>query len=162
VSIAAVLSVQYGDASDFHAILGAFLVNVPNANDAGACDRAFLPWANRWLDSFDAEASREKAWAGSWTRSVWSRSGDVVRNERDAIQGAYIFGWVATIVAHGTYASAYVVYPAWEGTCLAVGLAVPNRDDATPQARALRDRFLNEILPNVRVSTSAPPSAENH
>jgi hypothetical protein len=155
--VPSVMSVQYGDASDFHAILAAFLVSVPDADEPGACDRAFLPWAGRWLDAFDAEARREKGWTGEWSRSVFSPAGQYVGEERVPIQGAAIFGRVATLLLHGTFSSAYAVYPAWKATCLAVGLAIPNRDHAEPQARALRDRFLREILPNVRVFLRTPP-----
>jgi hypothetical protein len=160
--VPSVMSVQYGDASDFHAILGAFLVKVQNANEPGACERSFLAYATKWLGAFDSEATPEKSWAGWWMRPVWSPKRIILREERVPIQGAYIFGRVMTLVAHGTYSSAYAVYPAWETTCLAIGLAVPNRDDATPQARALRDRFLKEMLEHVRVFAYAPPSEEEH
>lgn len=161
--VPSVVSVQYGEPSEFHAILGAFVVNVPDADEPGACDRAFVPWAGVWLDAFDTVYDRERNWAGTWKRNVWSRDREEpVGTELVGIQGAYIFGKVATVLMHATFACAYAVYPAWKKTCLAVGVAVPNRDDAAPQARALRDRFVGEVMPSVRVDVSTPPAEERH
>jgi hypothetical protein len=161
--VPSVVSIQYGEPSDFHAILGAFVVDVRNADEPGACDRAFVPWAGIWLDAFDAVYDLERAWAGTWRRNIWSREGDeAVGWEYAAIQGATIFGKVATVLMRETFACAYAVYPAWKTKCLAVGVAVPNRDDAAPQADALRVRFVSELLPNVRVDVSTPPAEERH
>jgi hypothetical protein len=77
------------------------------------------------------------------------------------MEGGDVLGQVATVVAHGTYECAYAAYPAWKDTCLVIGVAIPSRDDDA-RARALRDRFARELLPNVKVSASAPPLEERH
>jgi hypothetical protein len=160
--VPSVVSVQYGDASDFHAILGAFVVHVANPSEAGACDRSFVAWAGDWLDAFDVHYERERDWVASWTHPDASREGETAAEvARIPILGADILGEVATLVVRGTFECAYAVYPAWKNACLAVGVAIPNRD-AAPQARALRDRFVREILPEVRVNASTPPPEERH
>ena len=40
--------------------------------------------------------------------------------------------------------------------CLVVGVAVPARDDES-RARAVRDRFVTEVLPKIVVTTPAEP-----
>ena len=77
------------------------------------------------------------------------------------MQGGDVLGKVATVIAHGTYQCAYAAYPAWRDTCLVIGLAIPSRTEDA-RARALRDRFANELLPNLHVSASMAPNEVRH
>ncbi len=51
--------------------------------------------------------------------------------------------------------AAYATYPAWPGACLVMGVAVPSRDELE-RAKAVRDRFVAEVLPTVKVSKDEP------
>src|SRR5436309_1949063 len=62
----------------------------------------------------------------------------------------------ATLAMSDDYAVAYATYPAWKGACLVVGAAVPARDE--PQrARAVRDRFVREVLPKIEITKDEEP-----
>jgi hypothetical protein len=159
ILVPSVLSIQFGEEDDFHGILGGFLVHVPNNGQPGACARSFEKWAGDWLDAFDTNYEKGRKWSSSgWMRPAWP--GEKVE-QPSFMEGGDVLGKVATAVAHGTYECAYAAYPAWKDTCLVLGVAIPSRDEDT-RARALRDRFARELFPNVKVTTSTPPSEERH
>jgi len=62
----------------------------------------------------------------------------------------------ATLGMREQYAVAYATYPAWKGSCLVLGVAVPARSEVD-RAKAVRDRFVAEILPNVKVTAGQEP-----
>jgi len=67
-----------------------------------------------------------------------------------------LYAKTATILSRESYAAAWAAYPAWDKACLIVGVAVPARDDEA-RAREVRDRFVNEVLPHVVVTTPVEP-----
>jgi hypothetical protein len=67
-----------------------------------------------------------------------------------------VFAKTATLASRDAYAAAYATYPAWKGTCLVVGVAIPARDDET-RAIQVRERFVKDVLPNVEVLTKEEP-----
>jgi hypothetical protein len=130
---------RYG--KDHHAIVGGFVVHVPDETVPGACGKAFEAWAQPYVDAFEVELEHEPPKAVPW-------NGKIV--DIDALVAT-----TATLGSHDQYAAAYATYPAWPGACLVLGIAIPARDEID-RAKAVRDRFADEVLPKVRVSGTEP------
>jgi hypothetical protein len=131
---------RYG--KDHHAIVGAFIVHVDDEKAAGACTKAFDDWAQPWVDSFEVDIDHDPPknvdWAGK------------------AVDIDPLVASTATLGVRDQYAVAYATYPAWKGACLVLGVAVPARDELE-RAKAVRDRFVAEVLPKVGVTTPEEP-----
>jgi hypothetical protein len=142
-SVKSLVAFRYG--KDHHAVVGGFVLHVPDEKAVGACDEAFQHWARPWVDVFEVEITHAPPHATQWR-------GQIV--DIDALVAA-----TATLGMHEAYAAAYAVYPAWHGACLALGVAVPARGELE-RATAVRDRFASEILPAVEVlAKSEPPES---
>jgi hypothetical protein len=128
---------------DHHAIVGAFTLHVDDETAPGACSHAFEQWAQPWVDSFEVTIHHEPPKAVPW----YGKIADI-----DSLVAA-----TATLGDREEYAVAYATYPAWRGACLVLGVAVPARDEID-RAKAVRDRFVDEVLPVVRVMTPAEPT----
>jgi hypothetical protein len=132
---------RYG--KDHHAIVGAFIVHVDDEKAAGACTKAFDDWAQPWVDSFEVEIEhdpmRNLEWGGGKTMDI------------DPLVAT-----TATLGVHDQYAVAYATYPAWKGACLVLGVAVPAREELE-RAKAVRDRFVADVLPKVGITTPEEP-----
>ena len=122
-----------------HAVVGGYITHVPDNMAPGACAQSFEKWALPLIDSFDIEVHRLKPDA-----VPWGEGGRIAEIER-------VDAKAATLVEQGAQEIAYGVYPAWEGACLIVGVAVPARDGDKQRAMAVRDRFVREVLPKVEV-----------
>jgi hypothetical protein len=131
---------RYG--KDHHAIVGAFVVHVPNESALGACSKAFEAWAQPYVDAFEVELEHDPPKAFPW-------SGKIV--DIDSLVAT-----TATLGAHDQYVAAYATYPAWPGACLILGIAIPARGELE-RAKAVRDRFAAEVLPMVRVTAATEP-----
>jgi hypothetical protein len=116
-------------------------VHVPDESVPGACSKAFEAWAQPYVDAFEVELEHEPPKAVPW-------NGKIV--DIDALVAT-----TATLGSHDQYAAAYATYPAWPGACLVLGIAIPARDEID-RAKAVRDRFADEVLPKVRVSGTEP------
>jgi hypothetical protein len=132
---------RYG--KDHHAIVAGFITHVDDNEAPGACEKSFHEIAMPWIESFEVEVQYEPAKSVAWRGG----SADITS----------ITAKTATIADHDTYAAAYAMYPAWKGACLVVGVAVPARDDGIDRARAVRDRFVNEVLPKLEVIAPSEP-----
>ena len=122
--IKSLVGFRYG--VDHHAIVGAFIVHVDDETAPGACSHAFEQWAQPWIDSFEVTVHHEPPKAVPWEGKI----ADI-----DSLVAT-----TATLGDHEEYAVAYATYPAWRGTCLVLGVAVPARDEID-RAKAVRDRF---------------------
>jgi len=131
---------RYG--KDHHAIVGGFVVHVDDENAPGACGKAFEQWAQPYVDAFEVVIEHEPPRAVPW-------NGKIV--DIDALVAT-----TATLGVRDQYAAAYATYPAWKGSCLVLGVAVPVRNEID-RAKAVRDRFATEVLPNVQVTASEEP-----
>jgi hypothetical protein len=131
---------RYG--KDHHAIVAGFIVHVDDENAAGACSATFERWAQPWVDSFEVAIEHAPPKAVSW-------NGKIV--DIDALVAT-----TATLGDRDQYAVAYAIYPAWRGACLVLGVAVPARDEID-RAKAVRDRFATDVLPNVKVMAADEP-----
>jgi hypothetical protein len=131
---------RYG--KDHHAIVGGLVVHVDDEAAPGACGKAFERWAQPMVDAFEVTIEHEPPRALPW-------NGKIV--DIDALVAS-----TATIGVHDDYAVAYATYPVGKGACLVIGIAVPGRDELE-RAKAVRDRFVAEILPKVEVTSKDEP-----
>ena len=134
--------VGYRYGKDHHAIVAGFVVHVDDETAPGACGKAFEDWAQPYVDSFEVAIEHDPPRAVPWTGKI----ADI-----DSLVAT-----TATLGVRDEYAVAYATYPAWKGACLVLGIAVPARDEIE-RAKAVRDRFAADVLPNVRVTTTDEP-----
>jgi hypothetical protein len=130
---------RYG--KDHHAIVGGFVIHLPDEKAPGACGKAFEAWAQPYAEAFEVEIAHDPPQAIPWNGKIVDIDSFVATT--------------ATLSEHDQYAAAYATYPAWPGACLVLGIAVPSRDEVE-RAKAVRDRFASEVLPKVRVSKTEP------
>jgi hypothetical protein len=130
---------RYG--KEHHAIVAGFIMHVDD-EDQGACGKAFEQWAQPYVDSFEVQVEHDPPKAVPW-------NGKIV--DLDSVVAS-----TATLGMRDQYAVSYATYPAWPGACLVVGVAVPARDELE-RAKAVRDRFTEEILPKVQVTAKEEP-----
>jgi hypothetical protein len=132
---------RYG--KDHHAIVGGFVVHAEDETAPGECSKTFERWAQPWVDAFEVAIAHEPPAAIPW-------SGKIV--DIDALVAT-----TATLGMHDEYAVAYGIYPAWKGSCLVLGVAVPARGELV-RAKAVRDRFVSEVLPQLQVTSPSEPA----
>jgi hypothetical protein len=142
---------RYG--RDHHAVVGALVLPAPadgssqggNGDETapGVCGKAFEAWAQPYVDAFEVAVEHEPPRAAIWHGKI---------AEIDALVAK-----TATLGVHDEYAVAYGTYPAWPGQCLILGIAVPVRDEIA-RAKAVRDRFVTDVLPRVLVMSKTAPS----
>jgi hypothetical protein len=138
--IRSLVGFRYG--KDHHAIVGGTIVHVSDESIPQACSKAFENEAAPWVESFEVAIQYEPPIAVPW-------NGKIV--DIDALVAT-----TATLGVHDQYAVAYATYPAWKGACLILGIAVPARRELD-RAKAVRDRFVNEVLPRVQVVSRDEP-----
>lgn len=139
--VPSLLGFRYG--KEQHAIVGGNVLRVDDNGVIGACSRAFDEWAKPQVVAFDIQIEIEKPAAFVWDRKIV----EVVR----------LSAKTATILWNEEYALAYALYPAWQkNACLVVGVAVPLRGDID-RAHAVRDRFVDEVFPELRVIAAEEP-----
>jgi hypothetical protein len=131
---------RYG--KDHHAVVGGFILHVPDTAPQDACGRAFERWTKPWLDIFDVEIVHEPPQAAEW-------AGKILDIDR-------LVATMATVGMHDQYTGAYATYPAWPGACFVFGVAIPARGELE-RARAVRDRFATEVLPKLLITTTVEP-----
>ncbi|MGA2448961.1 MAG: hypothetical protein ABTD50_09825 [Polyangiaceae bacterium] len=131
---------RYG--KDHHAVAGAFVMPVTNEREPGACAKAFEASAQPWIDSFEVAIEHGTPKAIPWHDAI--------------IAIDSLVATTATLGLRDQYAGAYATYPAWKGSCLVFGVAVPARGDLE-RALAARDRFVREVFPALEVTTSDRP-----
>ena len=108
----------------------------------GACGKAFEDWAQPYADAFEVEIAHDPPRAFPWNGKI--------------VDVDSMVATTATLGDHDQYAAVYATYPVWPKACLILGIAIPARDELD-RAKAVRDRFANEVLPKVQVTSSAEP-----
>jgi len=130
---------RYG--KDHHAIFAAEVIHVDDtAQDA--CAKQFEQWAQPYIDSFEVKIAHDPPKAVPW-------AGAIV--DIDSLVAA-----AATLGDRDQYAVAYATYPAWPGACIVAGVAVPAREELE-RAKAVRDRFVDEVLPTLKITSKTEP-----
>jgi hypothetical protein len=138
--IESLVGFRYG--KEHHAVVGATIVHVDADAPQGACTKTFEQWAMPWVQTFEVEINRDPPRAIAWHAKI--------------VDIDLLYARAATLAMREGYAVAYASYPAWPGACLILGIAVPAREDED-RARAVRDRFAQEVLPHVQVLATEEP-----
>ncbi len=131
---------RYG--KEHHAVVAADVVHVDDEKVPQACSKAFEQWAQPMIDAFEVVLEHDPPKAIVWNGKI----GDL----------AVLVAKTATLGVRDQYAVAYGTYPAWKGTCVVLGIAVPARDELE-RAKAARDRFVSDVLPKVEVRGKDEP-----
>lgn len=139
---------RYG--KDHHGIAGAFITKVEDNKAEGACAKSFEKWALPWVEMFEVDLHHDAPTAFGW------RNAQTPKEPAMILSVDAMFAQTATVAARDGYAGAWVAYPAWEGSCLIVGVAIPARDDEA-RARAARDRFARDVFPTVEILAKTEP-----
>jgi len=134
-----------------HAIVAGYVTHVPDNSAPGACAKSFEQWAMPLIDAYDIDVQRDTPQAISWHRQASDQADEQI------VDIEALFAKGATLTEREEYAVAYGSYPAWKGACLIMGVAVPVRDGDNERAKAVRDRFVKEVLPRVEVLTDEEP-----
>jgi hypothetical protein len=138
--IESLVGFRYG--KEHHAVVAGTVIHVPPDAPQGECGKAFESWAAPWVKAFEVDIEREAPRAFPWETRI--------------VDVDVLYARAATLAMREGYAVAYGSYPAWPGACLILGIAVPAREDEE-RARAVRDRFAQEVLPRVRVLVKEEP-----
>lgn len=141
---------RYG--SGHHAIVAGYVTHVPDNTVSGACAKSFETWAMPLIDAYDIDVQRDTPQAVSWSRAP---NDPAAPAQIADIESLYAKG--ATLMEREEYAVGYATFPAWAGACLVMGVAVPARDGDMERAKAVRDRFVREVLPKVEVLSAEEP-----
>ncbi|OJY31536.1 MAG: hypothetical protein BGO98_16025 [Myxococcales bacterium 68-20] len=157
LTLKSLVGFRYG--KDHHAIFAGFVTHVDDNSVQGACNKSFEQMAAPWVDAFEVELKHEPPVAFTWSAPqppVPSGSAPPVK-KISIVDVDPLRAKTATVLARESYEAAWAAYPAWgEKACLVLGVAIPARDD--PQrARAVRDRFLQEVFPKVAVTSHEEP-----
>jgi hypothetical protein len=131
---------RYG--KDHHAVVAADVIHVDDETAPGACSKAFEQWAQPMVDAFEVALEHDPPKAIAWTGKI--------------VDIDVLVATTATLGVRDQYAVAYGTYPAWKGSCVVLGIAVPARDELD-RAKAVRDRFAAEVLPKVEVRGKDEP-----
>lgn len=134
-----------------HAIVGGDIRHVADNSVPGACAKSFEDWAMPLIEAYDIDMKREPPAAVSWHRQASDADALIADIETLTAKGA-------TLIEREEYSVAYATYPAWKGACLIMGIAVPVRDNDVERARAVRDRFVRDVLPKVEVLVDDEPA----
>ena len=137
---------RYG--KEHHAIVGGYVLKVADNRAPGACTKAFEEWARPWVETFDVDVKRERDVDFAWLRTTGDKP-IMITMHRLAAE-------TAVLGMQDSYKGTYVGFPAWEGGCLIVGAAVPERGDPG-RAEAVRERLASEVLTKARILTAKEP-----
>jgi hypothetical protein len=159
LTVKSLVAFRYG--KEHHAIFAGFVSHVRDNTEQGACTKSMEQWATPYIEAFEVELAH-----GSPAAFAWSPLADVrvpaskPRGPKaiEIVEVDVLRANVATVLLRENYEAAWAAYPAWgRSACLALGIAVPIRNDPE-RARIVRDRFVQEVFPNVELSGSTEPT----
>lgn len=173
LTVPSLVGFRYGKAH--HAIVAGFVTHVDDNMAEGACTKSFETWAMPWVEAFEVDLHHDTPSAFPWTVPGPKAPPPVLGaaigpngpeppapappkppKQIAIVSVDPVFAKTATVLSRESYAAAWAAYPAWEKACLVVGVAIPARDDE-PRAREVRDRFVKEVLPHVKVIAPVEP-----
>lgn len=161
LTVKSLVGFRYG--KSHHAVVAAFVTHVPDNQAQGACSKSFEDWAKPYVEAFEVELKHDAPAAFAWTAPVAPPSPSAAGTPSPAKTKAIsivevdpLMAKTATVLARDTYAGAWAAYPVWDNACLVVGAAIPARGEED-RARAVRDRFVKDVLPKVKVLATAEP-----
>lgn len=161
LTVKSLVGFRYGKAH--HAVVAAFVTHVPDNQAQGACSKSFEDWAKPYVDAFEVELKHDAPAAFAWsppgappTPPASAAKTAPAPKQIAIVEVDPLMAKTATVLARDTYAGAWAAYPVWDNACLVVGAAIPSRGD-DDRARAVRDRFVKEIFPKVKVLATTEP-----
>jgi len=158
ITVPSLVGFRYGKAH--HAIVAAFITHVDDNMADGACSKSFESWAMPWVEAFEVDLHHDAPSAFPWTvpapKPAPGAASPAPPRKIAIVDVDPLFAKTATVLSRESYAAAWSAYPAWERACLVVGVAVPARDDEA-RARDVRDRFVKEVFPAVKITAAAEP-----
>jgi hypothetical protein len=157
LTVKSLVGFRYG--REHHAVFGGFITHVDDNSVQGACNKSFEQWAAPWIEAFEVELKHESPVAFPWSPPAAPASpGGPPQPKRISIVDVDpLAATTATVLVHESWEAAWAAYPAWgDKACLVVGVAVPVRDDRA-RARAVRDRFLQDVFPKLTVNGQEEP-----
>ena len=155
LTVPGLVGFRYG--KSHHAIVAGFVTHVDDNTVEGACTRSFETWAMPWVEAFEVDLKHDAPAAFTWTLPApKAPMGQGTPKKIAILDVDPLFAKTATVLSRENYAAAWTAYPAWDKACLVVGVAIPARDDE-PRARDVRDRFVKEVFPHVRVTGETEP-----
>lgn len=163
LTVPSLVGFRYGKAH--HAIVAGFITHVDDNSVEGACAKSFESWAMPWVEAFEVDLKHDPPSAFSWTipqpkapapAPIGPAPAPPPPKKIAIVDADPVIAKTATVLSRETYAAAWSAYPAWDKACLVVGVAIPGRDDEV-RARDVRDRFVKEVLPNVKVTAATEP-----
>lgn len=163
LTVPSLVGFRYGKAH--HAIVAGFITHVDDNTVEGACTKSFEAWAMPWIEAFEVDLHHDPPSAFSWTVPAPKIAAPAPVGPAPAppppkkiaiLDIDPVIAKTATVLSRETYAAAWAAYPAWEKACLVVGVAIPGREDEV-RAREVRDRFVKDVLPNVKATAVTEP-----
>jgi len=155
LTVPGLVGFRYG--KSHHAIVAGFITHVDDNTVEGACSKSFETWAMPWVEAFEVDLKHDAPAAFPWTLpAAKALPGQGTPKKIAILDVDPLFAKTATVLSRENYAAAWTAYPAWDKACLVVGVAIPARDDE-PRARDVRDRFVKEVFPHVRVTAETEP-----
>jgi len=155
LTVPGLVGFRYG--KSHHAIVAGFITHVDDNTAEGACNKSFETWAMPWVEAFEVDLKHDPPAAFSWAiPAPKAPPGDAAPKKIAIVDVDPLFAKTATVLSRESYAAAWTAYPAWDKACLIVGVAIPAREDE-PRAREVRDRFVKDVFPFVRVTAETEP-----
>ncbi len=157
LTVKSLVGFRYGKAH--HAVVAAFVTHVPDNSTQGACTKSFEEWAKPYVEAFEVELKHDAPAAFPWSAPLAPPAPPAAPKpvkQVAIVEVDPLMAKTATVLARDTYAGAWAAYPVWENACLVVGAAIPSRGE-DDRARAVRDRFVSEVLPKVKVVATSEP-----
>lgn len=137
---------------DHHAVIGAFVLNVPNRT-IDSCHKAFKEWAEPALSAFEVRYELEAPVGFTWRNTL--RPTEPV----EVMSAVTLRASVSSVLINESYHAAYAIYPAWPDKCLVVGIGVPDQGEGA-RAKKARDRFAQEAFSQLEIASESAPTKE--
>lgn len=154
LTVPSLVGFRYGKAH--HAIVAAFITQVPDNRAQGACAKSFEDYAAPFVQAFEVELHHDAPGAFPWSAAPPKPPAPKVVH---IVQVDPLRAKTATVLSREAYAAAWAAYPAWgDKACLIVGVAVPERGEPA-RATAVRDRFVRDVFPKLTVTSNVEPAA---
>lgn len=165
MTVPSLVGFRYG--KSHHGIVAAFVTHVDDNQVDGACTKSFESWAMPLVEAFEVELHHDAPAAFAWSPPLpktprpppgtpWDQWPATPPRKVSIIDVDPVRAKTATVLSRESYAAAWAAYPAWDKACLVVGVALPARDDDA-RAQAVRDRFVAEVFPKVKVTSTTEP-----
>jgi hypothetical protein len=125
-----------------HALVAGVVIHVADETAPGECDAALEGSTRPWFDALDVSLDRDPPRAIVWKGKI--------------VDVTSLVATTGLLGMRERYAVGYATFPAWKGACLVLGIVVPSRDELA-RSKAVRDRFVADVLPRVEITRRTEP-----